>query len=148
MKHYGYFHKVTGKLQCESFKADMAALKAKGVSIVLTCEEWKDKRSNPQNRYYHGVVVDLVRRGLKDLGWEPKSCSAEAVHEMLKREFLTVDEHVKDGVFLKRTRSTTELDTAQFGEYLELCKQWAAENLGVSIPDPGEQQDVFQTQAA
>lgn len=147
MKHYAYYDKQ-GKLQCESFKADMAALKAKGVSIVLTCEEWKDKRSNPQNRYYHGVVVDLVRRGLKDLGWEPKSCSAEAVHEMLKREFLTVDEHVKDGVFLKRTRSTTELDTAQFGEYLELCKQWAAENLGVSIPDPGEQQDVFQTQAA
>lgn len=148
MKHYGYFHKTTGKLQCESFTTALAALKAKGVAIVLQCEEFKEKRSNPQNRYYHGVVVDLVRRGLKDLGWEPKACSAEAVHEMLKREFLTVDEHVKDGVFLKRTRSTTELDTAQFGEYLELCKQWAAENLGVAIPDPGEQQDTFQNIAA
>lgn len=148
MKHYGYFHKITGKLQCESFTTALAALKAKGVAIVLQCEEFKEKRSNPQNRYYHGVVVDLVRRGLKDLGWEPKACSAEAVHEMLKREFLTVDEHVKDGVFLKRTRSTTELDTAQFGEYLELCKQWAAENLGVAIPDPGEQQDTFQNIAA
>ena len=148
MKHYGYFHKTTGKLQCESFTTALAALKAKGVPVVLQCEEFKEKRSNPQNRYYHGVVVDLVRRGLKDLGWEPKACSAEAVHEMLKREFLTVDEHVKDGVFLKRTRSTTELDTAQFGEYLELCKQWAAENLGVAIPDPGEQQDTFQNIAA
>lgn len=148
MKHFGYFHKTTGKLQCESFTTALAALKAKGVAIVLQCEEFKEKRSNPQNRYYHGVVVDLVRRGLKDLGWEPKACSAEAVHEMLKREFLTVDEHVKDGVFLKRTRSTTELDTAQFGEYLELCKQWAAENLGVAIPDPGEQQDTFQNIAA
>lgn len=148
MRHYGYFHKTTGKLQCESFTTALAALKAKGVAIVLQCEEFKEKRSNPQNRYYHGVVVDLVRRGLKDLGWEPKACSAEAVHEMLKREFLTVDEHVKDGVFLKRTRSTTELDTAQFGEYLELCKQWAAENLGVAIPDPGEQQDTFQNIAA
>ncbi len=148
MRHFGYFHKTTGKLQCESFTTALAALKAKGVAIVLQCEEFKEKRSNPQNRYYHGVVVDLVRRGLKDLGWEPKACSAEAVHEMLKREFLTVDEHVKDGVFLKRTRSTTELDTAQFGEYLELCKQWAAENLGVAIPDPGEQQDTFQNIAA
>lgn len=144
MKHFGYFHKTTGKLQCESFTTALAALKAKGVPVVLQCEEFKPKRSNPQNRFYFGVVVDLVRRGLKDLGWEPKACSAEAVHEMLKREFLTVDEHVKDGVFLKRTRSTTELDTAQFGEYLELCKQWAAENLGVAIPDPGEQQDTFQ----
>mgnify|MGYP002682657740 FL=1 len=139
MKHYGYFHKTTGKLQCESFTTALAALKAKGVAIVLQCEEFKEKRSNPQNRYYHGVVVELVRRGLKDLGWEPKACSAEAVHEMLKREYLTVDEHVKDGVFLKRTRSTTELDTAEFSQYLEHCKQFAAENLGVLIPDPNEQ---------
>ncbi len=138
MRHYAYYDKQ-GKLQCESFKAEMAALKAKSVAIVLQCEEFKEKRSNPQNRFYFGVVVDLVRRGLKDLGWEPKTCSAEAVHEMLKREYLTVDEHVKDGVFLKRTRSTTELDTAEFSQYLEHCKQFAAENLGVLIPDPNEQ---------
>lgn len=141
MRHYAYYDKQ-GKLQCESFKAAMAALKVKGVPIVLQCEEFKERRSNPQNRFYFGIVVDLVRRGLKDLGWEPKTCSAEAVHEMLKREFLTVDEHVRDGVFLKRTRSTTELDTAEFSQYLEHCKQFAAENLGVLIPDPNEQLEL------
>lgn len=141
MRHYAYYDKQ-GKLQCESFKAAMAALKVKGVPIVLQCEEFKERRSNPQNRFYFGIVVDLVRRGLKDLGWEPKTCSAEAVHEMLKREFLTVDEHVRDGVFLKRTRSTTELDTAEFSQYLEHCKQFAAENLGVVIPDPNEQLEL------
>lgn len=148
MKHYAHFNKA-GKLQCESFRLALEALKTKGCPIVLTAEEFKDKRSNPQNRYYHGVVIDLIRRSLKDLGWDPKACSAEAVHEMLKREFLTVDEHVKDGVFLKRTKSTTELDTLQFGEYLELCKQFAAENLGLNIPDPGEQQEInLEKQAA
>ena len=139
MRHYAYYDKQ-GKLQCESFKAEMAAQASEGMVYRLTARiERYGHHLTPKHRFYFGVVVDLVRRGLKDLGWEPKTCSAEAVHEMLKREYLTVDEHVKDGVFLKRTRSTTELDTAEFSQYLEHCKQFAAENLGVLIPDPNEQ---------
>lgn len=138
MKHYGYFDK-DGKLQCNSFRQELNGFKEKGVNVVLTVAEAKSKRSNPQNKYYWGVVVDLIGRELKHLGWEPKHCNAESVHEMMKREFLSVDEHVKDGLFLKRTRSTTELDTADFNEYLEHCKRWAAENLSLEIPDPNEQ---------
>lgn len=141
MKHYGHFDK-SGKLRCESFRTALLGMKERGVSVVLTVEEFKAKRSNPQNAYYWGVVIDLMRRGLRDLGWEPKMCGADAVHEMFKREFLTVDEHVKDGVFLKRTRSTTELDRVEFSEYLEHCKRFAAEYLGLRIPDPNEQMEL------
>ena len=141
MKHFGFFDKQ-GKLQCQSFREELEGLKAKGVSVVLTCEEWKEKRSSNANRYYWAVVIDLISRGLRDLGWEPKMCNGDTVHEMLKREFLTVDEHVKDGTFLKRTRSTTELDKADFSEYVEHCKRFAAENLGVRIPDPNEQMEL------
>lgn len=147
MRHYAYFDK-SGKLQCESFRLALAAMKSKGeangkpVDIVITLEELRNKRSSRANRYYWGVVVDLIARGLKDLGWEPSKCRAEEVHEMLKREFLTVDEHVRDGLFLRRTRSTKELDTKEFQEYLEHCCRFSAENLGVVIPPPGEQLEI------
>ena len=141
MRHFGHFDK-DGKLQCESFRRALHLMKEKGVNVVLTVEEFKAKRSSPQNRYYFGVVVKLIGHGLRDAGWEPAACQPEAVHEMMKREFLTVDEHVKDGVFLKRTRSTTELDTTEFMDYTEHCKRFAAEFLGVMIPDPNEQLEI------
>lgn len=140
MRHYGHFDKF-GKLQCESFRRELQGFKERGVHVVLTVEEFREKRSNQANRYYWGICVDLIARGLKDAGWEPRECSAEQVHELLKREFLTEDRHI-NGVIVKRTKSTTELDTQQFGEYIEHCVRFAAENLDVIIPPPGEQLEL------
>lgn len=141
MKHVGYFDK-SGKLHCDSFRAALNAMKERDCHVVLTVGEFKSKRTNPQNRYYFGVVVVLIAAALKEAGWEPATCTKEVVHEMLKREFLTVDEHVKDGVFLKRTRSTTELTTEEFSTYIEHCARFAAENLSVTIPAPNEQMEM------
>lgn len=139
MKHYGYFDKQ-GKLHAESFKAACEGFRARGASVVFTVEEFKDKRSNQANRYYHGVVVHLIADALKDAGWEPSECTHDAVHEMLKRRFLTVSKRLNEEEYIDRTRSTTELDKEEFSAYIEHCVQFAAEYLSTVIPPPGEQQ--------
>lgn len=138
VEHYGYYKK--GRWHMDSFVHALRSLK--DVPVVLTVDEFKEKRGSQANKYYWKVVLGSIGVGLKDAGWEPNKCSKEAVHEMLKREFLTVDEHLKDGVFLKRTRSTTELDSQEFSEYLEHCIRFAAEYLNVQIPPPGEQMEI------
>lgn len=139
MKHYAHFDKA-GKLQCESFRIALAALKAKGVPLVLTAEEFKEKRGNQANRYYWGVVVSLIHRALKESGWE---ISSEGTHELLRVRFLSEDKSIGlDGEFATRVRSTTELNTMEFGEYIEHCCRFAAEYLNVAIPAPGEQMEI------
>lgn len=140
-KHYGRF--VQGKLHADTFKAALRALGARGVPVVLTVEEDKGKRSSPQNRYYHGVVVKLIAQGLKDLGWEPVECTPEAVHETLKYRFLQVDKRVGlDGEVITRVKSTTELNTKEFTDYTDHCVRFAAEYLNVVIPEPGQQMEL------
>jgi hypothetical protein len=46
------------------------------------------------------------------------------------REFL-----IEKVTLIKVYRSTTSLDTKEFGEYIERIKQWAL-NFGLIIPDP------------
>lgn len=141
MKHYGYFDKA-GKLHCESFRLAIEELRANRVPVVLTAKEFHPGRSNKANRYYFGVVVDEIGKGLAALGWEPRDCGKEAVHEMMKREFLSVDKHLSNGTFLKATRRTRDLDSQEFAQYVEHCVRWAAEELKIAIPAPGEQMTI------
>lgn len=46
-----------------------------------------NKRSLPQNAYYHGVIVPLVKNGLKDIGYNEVRTNEDA-HECLKYLFL------------------------------------------------------------
>lgn len=137
LKYHGYFD-ASGKLQASAFVAALNDLKARRVPVVLTVEELKDKRSNQANRYYWGVVVELIYRALKESGWET---TREGTHDMLKYRFLKEDKPLGgDGEFVTIVRSTTELDVQEFGAYIEHCIRFAAEYLNVVIPEPGTQQ--------
>ncbi len=62
--------------------------------------------------------------------------TTEACHEALKAKFL--GEEI-DQYGLKHVKSTTGLDTTEFIEaYTEPIKRWAAEFLGLPIPDPNQ----------
>lgn len=90
-------------------------------------------RSLAQNRLYFGVYVKLIS--------EHTGYSLDEVHELLKAKFLpkklavadqngeVTDEFVIGG-------STAKLNKIEFGEYLERIQIWAAETLGVVVPDP------------
>lgn len=139
-----------GTMQSGRLKADafLQALRGFNGPVRLTVEKDSGKRSSQANRYYWGVVVELISRGLKEVGWEPAACTPKAVHLDLRRRFLTEEKHVKDGLFMEHVKSTTELDSEAFGEYLEHCIRFAAEWLGVAIPPPGEQQEMEYEDAA
>ena len=95
--------------------------------------EWKSTlRSNPQNRYYWGVVVDILSN---ELGYTP-----EETHEILRQMFLTNRVMVKDA-FFNIPKSTTILTTVEMENYLTKIREWASISCGISIPEPNEVTD-------
>lgn len=135
-KFYGYME--NGVFQCRAFWDWMNAPGRE--SVTVTVSDTKPKRSSPQNAYYWAVVVELIFLALKEGGLE---VNREGTHELLRVRFLSEDKPLgADGGFVTRVRSTTELDTLEFGTYLERCKQFAAEYLNVVIPEPNEQMSI------
>lgn len=136
-KHLGFFD--GRKLCAGSFIAEVKGY-AIGTPLEFTVCKSKAKRSSPQNRYYFGVIVNMIHRGLKDGGMD---MSREGTHELLRFRFLAVDTPIgEDGEFISTIRSTTELDKEEFGIYIDQCKQFAAEYLNLVIPEPNEQMQL------
>ncbi len=84
------------------------------------------QRSNKQNKYYWKIVVGSIA---EYTGYLPSE-----VHKGLAGKFLcdyTISE-------LPRIRSTTELSTSEFEEYLERCRCFGSEFFGLDIPMPNE----------
>tara|TARA_R110000868_G_scaffold350640_1_gene611890 strand:+ start:330 stop:776 length:447 start_codon:yes stop_codon:yes gene_type:complete len=112
-----------------------------GKEITITVAKKKKKRSNPQNSFYWGVVVPIVKDGLKGNGI---LANTEQTHELLKNRFLKIDLANEDTgeVLFQSVKSTSELTTSQFMEYLAEIQQFSAEFLGVQIPEPNEQINI------
>jgi hypothetical protein len=111
-----------------------------GKEVVITIRRKRNHRSEQQNRYYWGGVVPIVCDGLNDVGYRITKADT---HEFLKATFLK-DKIVNEqtGEFLETIGSTTRLTTVQFMEFIADIQRWAAEFLGVYIPDPCEQTEL------
>ena len=99
--------------------------------------EKSGKRSTQQNRYYWGLVIPILKQAFTDLGHE---LTDDDVHDFLKGKFNSkqvVNEGTGEAVELPM--STTKLNKEDFGVYIESIQRFAAEFLGVVIPDPGTQ---------
>ena len=94
----------------------------------------KDQRSLAQNAYLWGVVYPAVARGVSE-AWGERITVDEA-HEMLKRRFLAKPIiNRRNGELMEcSTGSSASLDVSEFGEYLDKISKFAAEFLGVEIP--------------
>lgn len=108
-----------------------------GCEIVITIEKKKRKRSELQNAYYHGVILPCVRMGLKDMGFQEYRTN-EQVHDLLKYRFLKTDSANEHGQFIERIKSTTELSTSEFMDFIAEIQQFSAEFLNISIPEPNK----------
>lgn len=99
-----------------------------------------NKRSTPQNRYYWGLIIPVVQKGIKDLGTE---LTTEETHQFLKARFnfQEIVNH-ETGEAIPVPRSTTGLTKIQFAEYIDNIQRFAVEFLNIIIPDPGEQQKL------
>lgn len=123
-KYRGYIK--DGKIQfVEPSKFKAHCSKFEGKEIAVTISRWTKPRSDNQNRYYWGVVLKIIGDEVGD--------DYESIHRSLTALFLT-DRSNK----LPKVKSTTELDTAKFEEYLTKVRQWSSMELHVYIPLPNE----------
>ena len=103
--------------------------------FVVTIKRARATRSSQANRWYWGCVVGLVA--------EHTGYTAEEIHEIYKAKFLPKTLAFADGngevlgEFVIGG-STTRLNTVEFSEFCERIREWAADSLGVVIPDPQE----------
>lgn len=103
----------------------------KGKQVVLSMAAKKPTRSDNANRYYWGVVVKTIA---DELGY-----TQEELHDALKEKFLRVEADPERGRVLPTVRSTAKLTTSEFEEYLETVRMWAARDMGIVVPLPGEE---------
>lgn len=106
---------------------------------------WRPRRTDRQNRFYWPAFVQPFAEWIAERAGE--SPDEDAAHRVFKTTFLRVTQTNKHGevMFLpsgdpmKRTRSTTELETEEFNIYLDQCGQLLVD-LGVlkKMPDPDE----------
>lgn len=146
----GYTGRVTesGDIELPKRMRKEIAAAFTGHGIEVTVRRRRKRRSSPQNRYYWGVIIPAVLRGFIDAGnalQEGNQAHRETVHEFLKLRFLDngIEIHDAEGVLHKGPPTTTTLTTTEQEEYHDRIREFAAEFLGVSIPLPNEQVELW-----
>lgn len=86
-------------------------------------------RSNRENRYYWPVVIGILV--------EATGNSKQAMHMYLRSQFADPEVVTMKGQSFYVPKSTTEMTTGEFEQYLSDCRQWASEE-GYFIPLPNE----------
>jgi len=136
-------YKKSGRLYIRNkalFDAEVQNL-SEGKEYTLILKSKKKQRSIPQNRYYFGVVVPIVFHALRDAGFNEIKTKEDA-HDILKLKFLKTTINSESGEFIERIKSTTELSTSEFMDFIAELQIWASEFLGVNIPSPNEQVEI------
>lgn len=87
-----------------------------------TCKRLK-RRSNESNRRYW-LLLHLIADKLKP---QDQSFSAESYHTYFKMRFLGSDEmKLPNGKVVQIPKSTADLDTQEFQEYVFRVEEWAS----------------------
>ena len=109
---------------------------AKFLGVHITITLGKTKRSIKQNRYYRGVIIKMMA--------EEYGCFPNEMHEMMKQEFLRLEDKDINGKKYIITKSTTMLKTDEFEEHNENCRMYASINMSLYIPKPNEVPDDWK----
>ena len=108
-----------------------------GKTIILTIERQTKKRSNNQNAYYHGVLIPILKKAIKDSWGEV--WSSERCHEFCKMQFNFTEKVNEDtGEILRLPKSTTENTTTAMEEYHSEIRNFIKEWFEVDCPLPNE----------
>lgn len=101
--------------------------------VVVQVKRRKARRTEQANAYYWAVVINLIAKETEQ--------DTDSIHEFLKREFngRVVEIADKRSGEIREERvglSTAALTVNEFYEYVERCRSWAGQFLGLVIPDP------------
>lgn len=110
-----------GKLKMTNRDKFEEYLKGLSGRVEIIVRKPRKQRSDPQNRYYWGVIVKAIA--------DHTGHTKDEVHDGLRHMFL------KDGWVIK---STKDLSTAEAEEYHANCRMWAAATFSLIIPLPNE----------
>lgn len=117
----------SGKLTFEHPREAMRHLRGlAGKRIACTFKEWKPQRSDPQNKYWWGVVVAILA--------DHCGYTNDEMHDALKYKFLRDS---AEGPLVK-VRGTSTLTTAEFTRLIDDVRLWSETDLGCYIPAPNE----------
>ena len=100
---------------------------------LVSIEKARGKRSLNQNAYLFGVVYRTVA--------EHTGNTVDEIHEVFKRMFLPPKFIMYNGKEVKLPSSTTDLNKAEFGVYVDRIIAEAG-TMGVSIPEPTKLGDM------
>jgi hypothetical protein len=95
----------------EAFRRYLPSLKNKRVQFVV--REREALGTDQQRKFYHKVLVGHL---IEKTGYEHKE-----MHEMIKKDL---------GVI-----TTTKFTTAEWTDFIDRVKRWAAQNMEISLPD-------------
>lgn len=120
--------------QRDGFAALIARLEGNEIDLIL--RKHRNVRSLSQNAYYWAVVIPVLA---EHCGYED-----EEMHKALQWRFLQkhadqTGEFETQGTWVKlpTVRSTADLDTAEFTDYIERVRTLAAQ-MGCVVPSPGQ----------
>lgn len=87
----------------------------------------RENRTVSQNRLYW-----LYLACLEDETGMEKEC----LHDYFKQKYLTIEDVEIGNITIKKTISTTKLNTSQFSEYTNKIAAFASAELGIILPNP------------
>ena len=109
--------------------------------VTITIEKPKRIRTWEQHKWYFAGVVPIIQDALKEQGIR---YTKEKVHEILQYKFLRDVVPVgHEGEFIEEIKSTKDLTTKEFAEYIDEITIWAAEVLKITIPPPKKQTEIW-----
>ncbi len=109
-----------------------------GNSYVLELSKSKSKRSLSQNKYYWGVVITIFSQA--------SGYTSNEAHQYLAGLHLSYIKEREDQPSLTFVKSTTELNTLEFEQYLEQCRLFMWHELNIKVPLPNEIDEDFLIQ--
>lgn len=102
-----------------------------GKRIDITITRHTEKRTTPQNKYYWGVIIKLIRNFSLEKGYD---FTEDDWHEyIISKGYFGY----KDSINGRRAKRSHEATTIEFNEAIEkLQRDWAIK--GLILPDPNQ----------
>lgn len=129
---------VNGKFKRNLNRIQQTVKSLEGKEVKIVISEVFKKRSERQNNFYWGVVIPIMQNTMLDIG---NPMDIDDIHLMLRVKFLKqiISINEETGEVAERVKSTTELSTIEFMDYIAKVRFWAIDFFGVEIPEPNEE---------
>ncbi|MCK0507936.1 recombination protein NinB [Aromatoleum anaerobium] len=106
-----------------------AVQRGRPLRVIVTEEE--TRRTNEQNRFFHGPVLDAIA---EQAWWGGKQYPKEFWKEYFRRRYLLKDEYqTPDGEIVQTYWSTADLSSGRFSAFLNQVQAEAASEWGVEF---------------